>query len=255
MTAQTAYQRLEAPICVQPLTSGQSNQTVRLLTPTQDCVLKRWQHGALFAMDRTLELTIQRRLAQHQLAPQVLDYDFEQGWFLQPYLSAPSLQSVELTPFEKVRAMAKTLATIHDTAIDIPAWSLANRVEHYLGQLREVDAAAAERMQRQLAPFRPLLDAWLTDPVLCHNDLSMNHIVMTCPVTVLDWEYAGLGHHLFDLASAIQINQLSGRLSQELIAAYEANRNASVDTVELAQWCQFVAWLNKLWQHLLQHAA
>lgn len=255
MTTQVAYQRLEAPICVQPLTSGLSNHTLRLLTPMQDCVLKRWQHGDLFAMDRALELTIQRRLAQHQLAPQVMDYDLEQGWFLQPYITAPSLQSAALAPSEKVHVMAKTLATIHDTTIDIPAWSLANRVEHYLAQLRERDAHVADRMQLQLTPFLPLLDAWLTDPVLCHNDLSMNHIMMTHPVTVLDWEYAGLGHRLFDLASAIQINQLSDPLKQRLIAAYEERSSQSVDTGQLTQWCQFVAWLNKLWQHLLKHAA
>ena len=243
------------PRKVQFLTSGQSNQTLRLITDTEDYVLKRWQHQRLFAVDRELEVTVQKHLAKNALAPEVIDYHLEQGWLLQPYYPASSLQQVTLSPAIKATVLAETLSKIHSTQIEIPGWSMAERVEHYLQRLQLADSLLASTLREQLLPMKPLLEDWLNYPVLCHNDLSMNHILMTDPIRIVDWEYAGIGHPMFDIASAIKINQLSHEMALRLIADYEQLTHYQIDPLRLAQWCEFVEWLNKVWQHLFRHAS
>jgi len=241
------------PCEIQLLASGQSNQTLRLRTDTEDYVLKRWRYEQVFAVDRELEVSIQKELAQQALAPEVLAYDAKQGWFLQPYYQAPSLQQVTLSPLIKATVLAETLSKIHNTRVDIPAWSMSERVEHYLQQLRLVNSAVAAQMSQKLVPMQPLLEDWLSYPVLCHNDLSMNHILMADPIRIIDWEYAGIGHPLFDIASAIVVNELSDQASVRLITEYEKIAHYQIDRQRLAQWCEFVEWLNKVWQHLFRH--
>ena len=80
---------IAAPKAVTRLTSGQSNQTLRLKSDDSDLVLKRWQNDGLFQVDRGLEVTVQKTLAESGAAPEVLDWNEAEGWLLQPYLEAP----------------------------------------------------------------------------------------------------------------------------------------------------------------------
>lgn len=246
---------ISKPHAVQLLTSGQSNQTLRLVTDIGDYVLKRWRLEQVFAVNRELEVTVQQKLAQDSISPEVIDYHLEQGWLLQPYYRAPSLQQASLPPLTKATVLAETLSKIHKASVDIPAWSMAERVTHYLQQLQSVNSLLASEMGEKLRPMQPLLEDWLSYPVLCHNDLSMNHILMTNPIRVIDWEYCGIGHPLFDIASSIKINHLNTEMTDRLINDYEKRTDYLIDRERLAQWLEFVEWLNKVWQHLFRHVS
>ena len=64
----------------------------------------------------------------------------------------------------------------------------------------------------RVAPFRP---------VLCHNDmLPANLIDDGSRLWLLDWEYAGAGHPLFDLAHVSTANSLSLEQQSALLDAY-----------------------------------
>ena len=67
-------------------------------------------------------------------------------------------------------------------------------------------------MARRIAPFRP---------VLCHNDvLPANLIDDGRRLWLVDWEYAGIGHPLFDLANASANADFSDDLDRALLEAY-----------------------------------
>ncbi len=153
---------IEKPREIQLLASGQSNQALRLITDSDDYVLKRWRNEEVFAVDRELEVSLQQQLAECSLAPEVLDYHTGQGWLLQPYYKAPSLEQVTLSPLIKATVLAETLAKIHSARVDIPPWSMADRVEHYLQQLQAVDAPSVSVMRRELKSIASVLDEWLS---------------------------------------------------------------------------------------------
>src|SRR5262249_19105478 len=67
-------------------------------------------------------------------------------------------------------------------------------------------------LSRRVAPFRP---------VLCHNDmLPANLIDDGNRLWLLDWEYSGAGHPLFDLAHVSAANSLSMEQQSALLSAY-----------------------------------
>src|SRR5581483_3768020 len=80
-------------------------------------------------------------------------------------------------PFQTVRTYAQTAAR------------LGAGMPHDVAAILE----DARGLSRRIAPFRP---------VLCHNDLlSANLIDDGRRLWLVDWEYAGIGHPLFDLAN------------------------------------------------------
>ena len=72
--------------------------------------------------------------------------------------------------------------------------------------------AEAQRLSRQMTPFHP---------TLCHNDLLPANIIDNGQALwLVDWEYAGIGNPLFDIASFSSNSQLSDDLEAALIEAY-----------------------------------
>ena len=79
-------------------------------------------------------------------------------------------------------------------------------------------------LSRRIAPFRP---------VLCHNDLlPANLIDAGDRLWLVDWEYGGAGHPLFDLANASANASLTGEQDHALLDAYRGRTDA-IDMAEL----------------------
>jgi len=104
-------------------------------------------------------------------------------------------------PFRTVRTYARTALRLK---ADLP---------HDMGALLEDTLDLA----RRIAPFRP---------VLCHNDvLPANLIDDGGRLWLVDWEYAGIGHPLFDLANAAANADFSDDLDRALLEAYHGQVN------------------------------
>ena len=70
----------------------------------------------------------------------------------------------------------------------------------------------ARQLSWRIAPFRP---------VLCHNDLlPANLIDDGCRLWLVDWEYGGVGHPLFDLANVSANAALAEDQEIALLSAY-----------------------------------
>ena len=83
----------------------------------------------------------------------------------------------------------------------------------------DIDAMleAMRKASRSLAPYTP---------TLCHNDmLPANVLDDGDRVWIVDWEYAGVGHPLFDLAGFSVNCFYSDEQDREFLAAYRGNLN------------------------------
>jgi thiamine kinase-like enzyme len=73
----------------------------------------------------------------------------------------------------------------------------------------------ARRLSRHLGSFLP---------VLCHNDLLPGNILADPErVWLVDWEYAGVGHGLFDLANLSANCGFSSAQEETLLSAYRGS--------------------------------
>ena len=99
-------------------------------------------------------------------------------------------------PFQAARTYAHTAARLNAV--------LPEDIEPILDDVRT--------LARRIAPFRP---------VLCHNDLMPANLIDDGQrLWLLDWEYAGAGHPLFDLANASANAGFSLEQEQALLEAY-----------------------------------
>ncbi|MDN7124964.1 phosphotransferase [Pseudidiomarina sp. 1APP75-32.1] len=237
-------------IKTEPLLRGVANNVYKITTTQAKYILKQFRFDHPYGLDREQEVRVQQQLAQYQLAPEVIHYDAPQGLVLQSFLDEPDLAHTKLPMADKLRELADVSAHIHRLSVDVPVWSLRERLQRYCLQLAEFDAERAQHFSTRLELFRKLLDSFAARPVFCHNDLGMHHIFITPTLRVIDWEYAGLGERYFDLANTMAVNELDLPQRNAFINAYESAAGFAVDRPTLENWRELVALVNQLWYEL-----
>jgi thiamine kinase-like enzyme len=86
------------------------------------------------------------------------------------------------------------------------------------------------------------------DPVPCHNDLlSSNFLLGPEGITIVDWEYAGMGDRYFDLGNLAVNNALDDAGADRLLAAYwgeppDARRRAALALMRIVSDYREATW-------------
>lgn len=234
---------IERPVEVVPLNAGQANEVLLLKGTNESYVFKWLNHSATFGLDRHSEFQLQRQLSKSSLAPKVIAVEPEL-WVLQEYVAGTPVSADSLSCDQKLRLAAKALAKTHRQT---PCWqgeSIWQKLEYYVKNLGVSE-------QQQLQHFRNDLDR-AEDPVLCHFDLAFAHILWHDSLTILDWEYAGWGDRITDIASTIEINQLADSSADKLCYYYQLETGYRVDSEQLDAHRCFVQWINHQWLRLLK---
>jgi thiamine kinase-like enzyme len=83
-------------------------------------------------------------------------------------------------------------------------------------------------------------------PRLCHNDVHHLNVVGGENLRLIDWEYAGVGEPLFDLASVCVNHGYRKSQRERLLAAYgESSSAINWQRLELACW--LFDYIRDLW--------
>jgi thiamine kinase len=81
---------------------------------------------------------------------------------------------------------------------------------------------------------------------LCHNDVHHLNVVDGGHITLIDWEYAGIGDPYFDLASVCCYHAFSDASRKELMRAYLGHDSTSA-TERLHRMCWVFNYIRDLW--------
>jgi thiamine kinase-like enzyme len=103
----------------------------------------------------------------------------------------------------------------------------------------------------EFAALAPAVFARLDDPredlVICHHDVHARNMILDADerLWLVDWEYAGLGDPLFDLASFASQADLPESAEQRLVEQYlQAGGVTDPQRLPLARWAfDYVQWL------------
>lgn len=235
---------IEKPLEIRELGAGAANQVVLLRGHSTDYIFKWLRHNQQLGLDRNAEFELQRKLAALQLAPEVIACD-PNRWVLQRFVDGIPLAKWGADSASRLQIAARTLAKIHAQR---PRWQGATLWQKCEQYVRQLDTAA----QQALRHFREELRSD-SPAVLCHFDLSFEHILLRDKgVSVIDWEYAGWGDRLTDIASTIEINQLSDASADILNDYYQQATGVVISQQQLHRHRLFVRWLNQQWAKLLQ---
>lgn len=233
---------IEKPLQIVPLAAGQANEVLLLRGNQQSYIFKWLCHSNSFALNRSDEFRLQGLLAETGLAPEVIAFDAKR-WVLQQYIKGKSLADMNLSWQQRLRYAARALALVHQQS---PPWKgsdIWQKLEAYVARL-----GVAEQVE--LRHFRQELSA--TDRhVLCHFDLSFEHILVADSIRIIDWEYAGWGDRLTDIASAAEINRLDADSAEALCCYYTAETGYTIDKKRFEKHRLFIQWVNRQWQRLL----
>jgi thiamine kinase-like enzyme len=122
--------------------------------------------------------------------------------------------------------VAQALRAFHDTGTQLPArfW-VPELLEQYAGTVHE----RGGRLPAAYAPTQELVariaDALpLEAPVPCHDDLLPSNLLQRegpeGEIVLVDWEYAGMGHRLFDLGNLAVNNEFDAGAEGRLLEGY-----------------------------------
>ena len=228
----------------EPLDGGITNRNFRVRFGDRDYVVRLpGKDTALLGIDREAERRANRSAAALGIAPPVAAAD--EDCLVTEYLGGAPADARRV-----VEALAGALRAFHDSATELPVrfWvpdlldDYAEIVRDRGGTLPE-DYANARALSGRIAAALPL-----ADPVPCHNDLLPGNLLQTGDrVVLVDWEYAGMGHRLFDLGNLAVNNDFGEDAERRLLSAYfgeppGVQRTAALKLMRLMSDAREAAW-------------
>jgi hypothetical protein len=205
------------PLCGEPvpLAGGITNHNYRVCFGSRDCVVRVPGRATdRLGIDRRAERLAARRAAELGIGPELLYVDDD----------CSVAAFVTAAPFDGDPApVGRALRRFHDSGLELPTrfW-----IPDLLRGYAEVVAEHGGSLPPEYAPAQALVERIagalpLADPVPCHNDLLAGNLLRTGDgVMLVDWEYAGAGHRLFDLGNLAVNNDFDAVAEGRLLEAY-----------------------------------
>lgn len=232
---------------VQALAGGLGNRSWRLRDAGHDLVVRVGApHAAAFGVDRRDEVLAQAAAAAHGLAPPVLWHDAATGLLVTEFIAGHNWSRFTAQQPASAARCGAWLQRLHrvPVPVGIARVDFGERAVR-LGRALPKGVIAG-RLHERAARQRRCLGA-AGDPVLCHNDLHHLNIVDNgTRLVVLDWEYAGAGAPLMDLAGYAAYHDLDEAAMAALLDAYRGGAPAPLAApLAAARWLFEFVWL--LW--------
>jgi len=205
--------------------------------------------GEALGIDRTGEAEALRRAEAAGIGPEVVAFLLPEGHLITRYLAdARTLTLEQFTGPETIPRVATMLRDIH--ALD----PIARDFDPYADIRRWLEITEGQRASRP-ARLGPLLEhvteierlrASLPDEakVFCHNDPYFLNFLDDGSLWVIDWEYAGMGAPMYDLAGVGHALDDAGRdlLLESYFGEGGSRLRRDLDDLIAVYVCWNIAW-------------
>lgn len=214
----------KGPIEVEPLGGGLTNLNYLVTDGARRYAARAGTDDPMLGISRRNESECVAAAADLGIAPEVVYQS--QGVMVCAFLDGTPLSPKLLDDRDRLVRVAALLRRVHDAGPSITGhlqhFSAFQVARTYIATAREgglsLPCSEAEllaelvELEGRLAPFHP---------TFCHNDLMPANLLDNGErVWLIDWEYAGIGHPLFDLAGLSSNANFSSDQDEELLTAY-----------------------------------
>ena len=192
------------PISLQPLAGGITNRNYLVVDDNEQFVARIGGELLVLGIDRRNELQCHRAAESLGVAPPLV-YG-ENGVLVSRYIPSRTLDPAAAQEPGLAPRLAGVLRQLHDgwdgVIGDILFFSPFQASRTYVATARRRGAvlpADIDEMLKSVHDLSRTIAPYI--PALCHNDmLPANVLDDGRRIWIVDWEYAGMGHPLFDLA-------------------------------------------------------
>lgn len=192
--------------------------------------------------------------AQAGIGPQIL-YSEPVGHMLMPFIAGRHWQPHEFLEPSNILRIADTLKRLHAVK-EVPAeGSVFQRIERLLDSAKSLNLEMPPNLSVYLGRMRDIKAMREADtrftPGLCHNDFwSNNFLDDGQQLWLVDWEFAGMGDGLFDIATISIGSKYSEEQQAFLLRSYGYTQDADLTTLQSMKY--IVRLFEALWA-LVQH--
>ena len=217
------------------LEGGITNHNYLVRFAERACVVRiAGKETARLGIDRHAERLANQTAADLGFAPHVLAHD--ERWLVTEFVEGSAGEPAAVR--EDAEAVARALRSVHDSGVVLPTrfW-VPELLEAYAAVVRERGGRLPEAYEDAQELTRRIADRLpLRDPVPCHDDLLPGNVMRVGPegaIMLVDWEYAGMGHRLFDLGNLAVNNEFGEAEELRLLEAYLRRAPSSADLAAL----------------------
>jgi aminoglycoside phosphotransferase (APT) family kinase protein len=215
---------------IRALGGGLTPRTFLAVAGSQRYVLRMPQPCSVALLDLDTEARAMRAAAAADLAPAVVAIDADAGLLLTEYRNVPAMPGLLRQP--RVLAMiVRRLRALHALRVELPIYAVAPIASSYRSALERASAARSDeegRWAEELSQLGRQFDSSFPPTAFCHNDLAASNILIDGATAIfIDFEYAGRGAPLLDLASLAGMNDFAERERRHLLYEYYGGASAA----------------------------
>jgi Ser/Thr protein kinase RdoA (MazF antagonist) len=236
---------------IRALGGGLTPRTFLVAAGSRRHVLRLPAASAVALLDLETEARAMRAAATADLAPSVIAVDVEAGLLLTEYRVTPSTPKRVRQPLS-IAMIARALRALHAIDVDLPVYAVARIAAGYFAALAASSLTPAEqKWAAELAMLGRHFDESCPPTAFCHNDLAAANILVDgAAARFIDFEYAGRGAPLLDLASLADMNDFAERERQQLLDGYYGKAPAAPTLRDLVSAIRMVRLLAYFWARL-----
>jgi len=239
-----------ADLSIRVLAGGLTNTSYLVDTGAARFVVRiGCDNGGVLGIDREREEEAVRRAEAAGIAPEILLFTQPEGHLVTRYIEgALSLPIAEFTAPAMVVRIASRLRDVHSLA------AMDGRFDPYADIRRWMDLIET-RGTTQPTRLGPLLSVVNRTEheralvsrsalVLCHNDPYHLNFLDDGTLWLIDWEYAGMGEAMYDLAGIARVLDEDGRdlLLESYFGSVEPEMRQDLDALIPVFVCWNVVW-------------
>ncbi len=233
-----------------PLGGGITNQNFRVDVGGESFVLRiGGENTELLGINRQHERAANEAAARIGIAPEVVYFIEPEGYLVTRFVRGRPLPREEIGTPENICRVAAALKRIHALPAIPGAFSPFRTVENYTAIARRYGVTFPDNFDWLMARLREIEAAFQRDlftPRPCHNDLLNENFLDDGAIRILDWEYAGMGDVVFDLANFAVHHSFNDEQDRLLLECYfgEAvpRRVARHKLMKIASDCREAMW-------------
>jgi thiamine kinase-like enzyme len=223
-----------APVEIEPIPGGITNENFKATVAGDAYVIRVFgQRAEMLLIDRALECQITKLAADLGIGPELIAAQIDRGVLVTRYIPGGTISADRMRDTEILRRVAQTLRKMHSVPDDLGSLDPFRDIRYYRGQVASRELAVHPEYTAGIALAAEIGELVDYSPRgLCHGDLlSANFITAPDGIFIVDWEYAGKGDPLFDLANMSVNHAFTPEQDAMLLQLYQGR----ADEVDLAK--------------------